>query len=148
MSRRISGREAAPPSAQPLAEPAAPEPKDGYTDRLLKYIPAEVVTLYGATSKGVASFAPWGPKWPLGFSLFAFVFCLGAAAAVTWTQTRKPDKPTAIDQIAISTLAFAVWALALGVPELETQTRLLSHEVWQFVLPFFTFAVALHAPRQ
>lgn len=148
MSRRISRAVPAGASPASLAGAAPAEPADEYPDRLLKYIPVEVVTLYGATSKGVAAFAPWGPKWPLGFSLFCFVFCLGAAAAVAWSQTRKEGRPVAFDQIAISTLAFAVWALALGVPELETQTRFLSHEVWQFVLPFFTFAVALHAPRQ
>lgn len=123
---------------------------DDYADRLVKYIPAEVITLFAATSKSVAAFSAWGDSWRLGFALFAFFFCLGATAVLAYVQTREPDKPAAIEQIAIATGAFAIWALALGIPEIEAreELRLLHREVWQFILPFYTFSVALYVPRR
>jgi hypothetical protein len=123
---------------------------DGYPDRLVKYIPAEVITLFAATSKSVAAFTTWEDSWRLGFALFGFVFCLGATAVLTYVQTREPGKPVAIEQIAIATAAFAIWALALGIPEIEQRQdlRILHREVWQFILPFYTFSVALYVPRR
>lgn len=131
-----------------MGEAAGTTP-DSYQDRLLKYIPAEVVTLYAAASKGVAGLDSFSASGKRGFALFSFVFCMVASAVVTHLQTRKVSKPPATGQIVIATAAFAVWALALGVPQIDQIAgfRWWWHDVWQFALPFFTFSVALYVPK-
>ncbi len=90
------------PHEQPLL------PEDKYKDRLLKYIPAEVVTLYLTLTAllGTASGLPWWLGW--------LIFALGIVA--TWYYLRYPLEVKDSTQLVISCVAFAIWVFALGGP--------------------------------
>src|SRR6266496_2530282 len=86
---------------------------DGYKDRLLKYIPADVVGAWIAVTRllsGVVGVPTAEILW------VAFFLGIVATAAWTWNETKLPDKPPLIVQTVISTGAFAVWVFALGGP--------------------------------
>ena len=115
--------------------PRQQEP-DTYRDRLFKYIPGEVVTLYLALSAIIAS-ATDAPHF-LSWVIF-FVCLIG-----TPFYLRSLDKATPSLQLIISTLAFAVWIFALGGPFANIQGY---KQVYGAVLlPIFTFLVAIIAP--
>lgn len=78
---------------------------DDYKTRLLKYIPAEVVTLY-VTLEGVIGEQRLALLW--------LVFLIGLIATPFYlVRIYKVSKRS---QLIISTVAFAVWVLALGGP--------------------------------
>jgi hypothetical protein len=107
---------------------------DGYTTRLLKYVPAEVVALFVTldalirSSDNVAFPVYWG----------VFLFCLIGTYLYLW-RVAKVRKQS---QLLISTVAFAVWVFALGGP--------FAHFSWYepiyggLLLPIFTFAVGVY----
>ena len=85
---------------------------DGYFDRLIKYIPSEIVGAWVAVTgliKGNASF-PESLFWLL------FIIFLALTALYIWRQTSEPNLPPAFKQTLASTGAFAVWVFALGEP--------------------------------
>ena len=86
---------------------------DNYFDRIVKYIPTEIVAAWVAVSaiiEASASVSKDGALWT------AFVFGLAITAAWIWRQTMSVSRRAAATQIAISCIAFAVWVLALGGP--------------------------------
>ncbi len=87
---------------------------DSYSDRLLKYIPADVVGAWLAVQGLIQSAGNDVPK-P---GLLWLSFGVGIAATAWWTfnQTEEPKKKPAWTQTAISTGAFFVWIFALGGP--------------------------------
>jgi len=92
-------------SARLQATGAAPQ-VDGFFDRIIKYIPADIVAGWVALdglSKGLAAGVLWG--------LFAVV----ALLAFFWTrkQTHVAGQPPAIRQSIIAAASFVVWAFAL-----------------------------------
>jgi hypothetical protein len=107
---------------------------DGYTTRLLKYVPAEVVALFITLDALIRSSSEVPPAVYWGI----FLFCLAATWLYLWrvARVRKPA------QLLISTVAFAVWVFALGGP--------FAHFDWYasiyggLLLPVFTFAVAVY----
>lgn len=90
------------------APPAAET--DQYADRLLKLIPAEVISVYismtmilqGSATASDDSMLPW------------IVFAFGAFA--TWFYMRVTLKVTDWRQLLMTVLAFCVWAFAMGEP--------------------------------
>lgn len=110
----------------------APPPPDKYKDRLLKYIPAEVVTLY-LTLTALAATATDLPWW-IGWAILA------VGIAGTWFYLRVNLGVTDRIQLSVSTVSFCVWAFALGGPFAALS--------WYkpiyggLLLPIFTFAVA------
>jgi len=107
---------------------------DTYFDKVLRYIPADVVALWTLVINSVAgatSASPNGKAVPPNASgvatgegdksllWIAFVVFIGLTAVWTWMQTRDPNQPTATKQIVISTIAFVVWVFALGEPFLS-----------------------------
>ena len=84
-----------------------------YSDKAVGYIPADVVAAYIAAVSIIAA-ASGVPA----ATLLWIVFLFGLVITPLWTrkQTMEPNKPTAIGQIIISTIAFAVWVFALGGP--------------------------------
>lgn len=83
---------------------------DTYFDKVVKYIPGDVVAAWVAVT-GLVKMAPSSTLlW------VSFVFGLVLTAAWTWKQTTVAGQPAAIRQILISTAAFAVWVYALGAP--------------------------------
>ena len=111
MSRRVSVAAPATPGGRD-AGPAAGG-GDTYSDKLLKYIPADVVGAWVAVTGLVAS-AQGVPQRTVLW--VAFVVGLGLTAWWTLQQTAAPGRPPATGQTVISTVSFAVWVFALGGP--------------------------------
>lgn len=89
---------------------AAGQPDD-YPSRLLKYIPAEVVALYVAATGIVPAAHP--KHFPYLWAIF--VFCAIATPVYMFITARdEVTKKPIWKQIVLATLAFPVWAYALG----------------------------------
>ncbi len=86
---------------------------DGYQDRLMKYIPADVNGAWLALT-GIVKSATAIPQSTVLWVLFMILLIL--TPIWTWQQTSKPNQPPARTQIAIATGAFFVWVFALGEP--------------------------------
>jgi hypothetical protein len=114
---------------------AAPAP-DTYRDRLFKYIPGEVVALHLFLSKTLAA-ATNAPRF-LGWAIFV----VGLIA--TPCYLRYAQKVSAPTQLAVSTVAFAVWIFALGEP--FSAIEWYRPVYGALLLPVFTFFVALIDP--
>lgn len=85
---------------------------DTYTDRVIKYIPSDVVGAWVAITAAIKGNAAVGAmtEWVM------FVIMLAIAGAWTLKQTHVAGQPPAVKQTAIATVAFAVWVFALGGP--------------------------------
>ena len=105
MNRRIITRKL-------LAE-GEPRTIDNYYDKLLKYIPADVVAAWIVVSALITSASGIATAT---FLWIAFGIGVILTAVWTWKLTSLPGKTTAWTQIAISTGAFIVWVFALGGP--------------------------------
>ena len=110
---------------------------DTYKDRLLKYVPAEVVTLYVFLQAAVEQ-----ANTPDMLTLLWIIF--GVMMVGTWVHLWRVEKVQNKVQLSISTIAFAVWVFALGGP--------FSHMEWYepiyggILLPVYTFFVAMIVP--
>lgn len=113
MGRAIIAAQAVTPQVAARGVPdadAAPSSKnDRYSDKLLKLVPAEVITGYVALDQmlktspdEIATIVPW------------LVFGLGMAA--TWLMLRFTLGVTDWRQLAMTVVAFCVWAMALSDP--------------------------------
>jgi hypothetical protein len=82
---------------------------DTYSERLVKYIPTEVIALY-LTLLGILSTSPHRDSKQLGWIIFGF--CLSGTPLYLWkiTQVRK------VSQLVLSTSGFCIWAFSLGSP--------------------------------
>jgi hypothetical protein len=105
-----NGDEEPPPPQVPAALPQLSPPAgvDGYTSRLLKYIPAESVALYltlqGLILSGIGTQSPAMWLWiTFGIGMVGTPLYLARIVGVS--------KPI---QLAVSTLAFGIWVFALG----------------------------------
>lgn len=108
-----------------------------YSDRLLKYIPAEVITLYVALTSTVATMnAP--PKW-LPWAVAGF--CL--VAVVVHLKSLKEVIPTT--QVIIAGVSFIVWIFALPNGPF-TQFDWYEQVYGALLLPAYTFLVARIVP--
>lgn len=86
---------------------------DGYFDKLLKYIPTEIVGAWIALTgliKGASDLPVNAVLWVL------LVILTGLTAVYILKQTAESNQPPAIKQTIISTVAFIVWVFALGEP--------------------------------
>lgn len=90
-------------------------PLDGYFDRVIKYIPSDVVGAWIAVTGIIKSLKTGDPNF-VTIQWIAFGVGVILTAAWTWRQTSEAGKTTAISQISMSTLAFVVWVVALGGP--------------------------------
>jgi len=86
---------------------------DGYFDKLIKYIPTEIVGGWIAIT-GVIKSASNIPTNTILWILLVIFTVLTAVYILK--QTFEPKKPLAIKQTSISTIAFIVWVFALGEP--------------------------------
>lgn len=89
------------------------EAVDGYQDRLLKYIPADINAAWLALT-GIVKSVTTIPQSTVLWILFGILLVL--TPFWTWQQTSEPRKPPALTQILVSTGAFFVWVFALGDP--------------------------------
>jgi hypothetical protein len=116
---------------------------DSYFDRVIKYIPADIVGAWVAVT-GLINSAADIPK----DTILWIAFLSGVLLTAIWTlrQTAEPKKSPAITQIAISTGAFIVWVFALGGPfvTLDFYRPLYG----SLLLILYTLVVALIVPRE
>ena len=95
--------------SQQQALAATPNTKpDDYKQRLLKYIPTEVIALYLTLDTLVRSSddMPSNALW--------IIFAIGLVG--TFLYLWRVEKVRKAKQLIISTIAFAVWVFALGGP--------------------------------
>jgi hypothetical protein len=83
---------------------------DRYVDKVVKYVPADVIAAWTAAVaiiKGTAGL-------PRPVLLICLLFALGVTFWWTLRSTKEPNQPPAYKQAIISSVAFVVWVLALG----------------------------------
>lgn len=133
------------PATKPTADKAAEGLKD-YLGRLMKLIPAEVISLYlvgkGVIASGQAS------ETPLIYWIAWTVFCLIAVFIVRLFGTADPkadnlkDQQPQIPAVLIACVSYGVWVYSMGdMFELlnwyEPKLGSLMVLGWSFVVPYF-----------
>jgi hypothetical protein len=117
---------------------------DGYFDRVIKYIPSDIVGGWLAVTGIIKSLNTNDTNTG---SVQWIAFAVGALLTLAWTwrQTEEPSRPTAILQIVISTAAFVVWVAAVGGPF----TTLTGYKDYygSLLLIGFTLASGLATPK-
>jgi len=105
MGRRIVSRR--------LESGTSKDAVDGYQDRVLKYIPADINAAWLALT-GIVKSVTTIPQSTVLWGLFGLLLIL--TPIWIWKQTADAKKPPAVTQILVSTGAFFVWVFALGDP--------------------------------
>lgn len=85
---------------------------DGYFDKLIKYIPSEIVGAWIAIKGIIVS----SSDIPVTFLWVLFIAFTSLTGVYIYKQTSERRKVPATTQILISIGAFIVWAFALGEP--------------------------------
>ena len=109
-ARDLAKKTAAEGSVAGVAVTDAQTP-DTYRDRLLKYIPSEIVAIYLALL-GLLKTA--NPQTTPIVNVQWIIFFIMLAVTIPWQ--RKIVKIEKWQQVAIGTVAFAFWAISLGQP--------------------------------
>jgi hypothetical protein len=124
--------------AADVAEPT-PQVPDEYLSKVLKLIPAEVVSLYIA----LAGIIVVGGQEVNGEALFwiIFVVCLIGTPLYLMKIAKVGD----FLQLGISTIAFVVWVFALGGPFATVSWYQPIYGA--LLLPIFTFFVPMILPK-
>jgi|CXWJ01.1.fsa_nt_gi hypothetical protein len=121
---------------------------DGFWDRVIKNIPGDIVAGWTAIL-GLFGVSPGAVSNDLRTTNILWIMW-AALTVVTffWTyqQTRAPRLQPAWTQIFISTFAFVVWALALGVP--FNTLSFYDSRVAAGLLIVFTLAVGAVQPKE
>jgi hypothetical protein len=112
---------------------------DTYIDKVIKYIPADIVAAWVAVT-GIVKGAGEGVN-PVITLWIAFMAGVAITFVWTWKQTSKEGLPPVWKQIIISTFAFVVWVIALGGPPFEINTT-----IGAILLIGFTLIAALSEP--
>ena len=116
---------------------------DTYFDKVIKYIPADIVGAWVAVT-GLISSDAGAPQ-----SLLLWVtFLAGAVLTLLWTlkQTFVPKKKPAITQALLSTGSFIVWVFALGGP--FATLGFYRPLYGSLLLMFYTLAIGLVTPPE
>lgn len=121
---------------------------DGFWDRVIKNIPGDVVAgwtailgLFGVSPGAVSSDSnTTNILWIMWAALTIVTFFW------TYRQTKMPSLQPAWTQIFISTFAFVIWALALGVP--FNTLSFYDSRVAAALLIVFTLAVGALEPKE
>lgn len=118
---------------------------DTYFDRVVKYIPTEIVGAWIAI-KGLVESATVSNKQ----TILWICLPVGVILAALWTlkQTSMLGKPPAVTQTIISTFAFIVWVVALGEPFVTLLGKSEQALYGSILLIFFTLIVGLIVPRE
>jgi hypothetical protein len=116
---------------------------DTYTDRLIKYIPSDIVGAWVAAS-GLIKGATDVPQ----NTLFWIAFVIGVTLTPIWTlrMTRDKDKTPAKTQAIVATGAFIVWVIALGEP--FSSFPFYRPVYGSLLLLLYTLIVALILPKE
>jgi hypothetical protein len=120
---------------------------DGYWDRVIKNIPGDVVAGWTAIL-GLFAVSPGVMPDTNTTNLLWIMWAALTVITFLWTfrQTRAPGLQPAWTQIFISTFAFVVWALALGVP--FNSLGFYDSRLAAAILIIFTMAVGAIEPKE
>jgi hypothetical protein len=88
------------------------EPADGFTARLTKYVPAEVVTLYTMTTAGIIALKPE----PGDAKLYAFGLIVIFLVGTIWYVMKAPSGPVRNAHVVASPIAFLALAYPIAAP--------------------------------
>lgn len=134
------GREVIRGVAAPVGVLSTQSPPDTYKDRLLKYIPGEVIVLWGTLATVIEqSTIEANLKLPIHWGVFAVLLIATPFYQYRILNVRFPK------QLAIATVAFAIWVFYLGEP--FASTFLWYNPLYgAILLPLFTFLVPLFEP--
>jgi hypothetical protein len=115
---------------------------DTYFDRIVKYIPADIVSAWVAAKALIESSA-------LASKNSVFWICFGAATILTAILTlKRTGKPPAVTQTLIATGAFIVWGIALGEPFTSLLGAARQTLYGGLLLIFYTLVVGLVVPKE
>ena len=129
MRRRAAAGEV----ARGAADGPAP---DEYADRLIKYIPSEVVGVFLSVNALLTTAGDQVPKDILAWVIFGFLLVM------TPIYLRRVQNVEKLQQLLISTISFAVWIFTLGGP--FAQFSWYSPFYGAVLLPLYTLAVATY----
>ena len=121
--------------------PKPAEKSDSYSDRLMKYIPTEVIALYLTFDTIIRSSSGGSTSSNLIYWIIFFFCFIG-----TILYFIRMEKVRSVVQIIISVGAFAVWVFALGGPFLEFSWYNTLYGA--LLLPAYTFLIPLIEPEQ
>ena len=125
------------------APAAAP---DDYLSRLVKYVPSEVVAAYLALVALVPK--PTPPELDSSAELWLyFVFGLIATPIYLTLTIRRGGQPVYRRQLVLSTIAFVIWAVAMGRPFADTSVVSALPRLPSALLIIATFIFPLFPPN-
>ncbi|PZV09906.1 MAG: hypothetical protein DCF22_17765 [Leptolyngbya sp.] len=129
------------PSVKRVAAGKSEEVKD-YLGRLVKLIPAEVISLY-LVGKGVIG-AGQATETPLSYWIVWTIFCFLAVvvARLFGTADPKENQPPQIPAVLIACVSYLVWVYSMGdvfalLKLYEPKLGSLLVLGWSFVVPYF-----------
>ena len=116
---------------------------DTYFDKVIKYIPADIVGAWVAVTGLISS----GSGVPTTLLLW-IAFVAGTILTALWTlkQTSAPDKKPARTQVLVATGSFIVWVFALGDP--FATLGFYRPLYGSLLLIFYTLAIGLVTPTE
>ena len=131
--------------AKNLQSGISQEKVDGYQERLLKYIPADINAIWIFVTGIVKS----DNSIPQSTALWiVFVILLILTPFWIWHGTKESKKPVATTQIIVSTVAFFVWVFALGEPFSTSFKDFYRPGYGSILLAFYTLIVAKIVPAE
>lgn len=131
------------PSTEP--RPAAPGAASGddYIDRLVKYIPTEIIALY----LGAINVVPAKDSSRILSLWIIAALCLICTPVYMYYATRKKGKPTLWSQITIGSIAFPIWVFAIGGPFAYLSWYDDKRWIAAIVVTFATFIAGIYKPQ-
>lgn len=131
----IKTAEAGAVASSPVITPQKP---DDYRDRLIKYIPADVVAIYLSLLALIKTANPQKtPIITVEWVIFAIIFVV----SVPWqVRVMKIGK---WQQVAIGSVAFVIWAISLGDPFATAWSTWYQPLYGSIILMLFTFLIPL-----
>ncbi len=125
-------------------EAAEAQPEDKFLDRLVKYIPGEIIAVYLPIQAQLLSMndpAYANLKWGFLWGVFALLTLLTVVYLKRFQDVKKPL------QLAISAVAFVVWVLGTGGgPFLVFGHEELFTRFGPILIPLFTLVAAVIEP--
>jgi len=115
-----------------------PQKPDDYRDRLIKYIPGDVVAIYLSILALIKTADPHKtPIMTIEWIIFGLIFLV----SIPWQRrVMKIDK---WQQVAIGTIAFLIWAISLGDPFATAWSAWYQPLYGTILLMLFTFLIPL-----
>jgi hypothetical protein len=105
---------------------------DGYVDKVVKYVPADVIAAW-TTIVALIKAATGIPTSTV--LLICLVIGLAVTYWWTWQTTKEANQPPQIKQAIVATIAFLVWALALGDLNVPLTELLKPYVAWNEIYP-------------